>query len=185
MASKQPHIASLRAHHRRGRSDLPDRRRWTGLLALAQLLGLAGCVVPAPEEPVLVTPPKFLMIDPGFVDPSPAGVTPVNRGEVAGKQFEIGVPLASEITTTVRYFWYYDYDPGGPGPEFYSLCANSDDKCVLRVCLRPNSQENIHQMLVVIADQKLNPAAKHPFDFPKGTSVDAVQWTLKLTGNCP
>ena len=151
--------------------------------AMAAVL-FAGCIVPAPVDPVEAPVQPLLVIQASDLKPPSLESLIISRAQVSGQEFSVKQAIRAVGTRTpLKYYWYYDLAEGSiPGARI--VCGN-EPSCQLGVCALANAVQDSHTVHLYVADQALPFGAKKATDFPAGTLWAGVQWPVKLKDSCP
>jgi len=175
---------------RRGAVCLARNMQFWPIWAVA--LATFGCILPVPTGEPDATVPLTVQIEKDKVDPHPPQFTvPFTPLTQTVQQFTLinavtvtGGP-AGQAAPRLFFYWYYDFDnTKAIAVSNFAVC-HDDPICNVTPCLKAQKPNNLHQMIAVVATQRLNTSQKDIFDFPNGTKFDMVQWQLEILGNCP
>ncbi len=146
----------------------------------------AGCVVLPEPLPIPVADEPLIHINKNLLEPSLDDTAPVDRGDLA--KYDVRTAVEDrDINGPLRYAWYSDFDPTTGIPvQNYVTCAGAE-LCVLAPCKAFISPlKDSHKLLLVVSEAALkSDVSTNPFDFPKDTAYDWVEWQVELTGDCP
>lgn len=161
-------------------------------LICALALATFGCILPVPVGESTASSPLTVLIEKHLVDPHPPqSIVPFTPLTGTVQVFSLvnavtvtGGP-GGQVAPRLFFYWYYDFDnTKAIAVSNFAVC-NDDPICNITPCLKPPKSNNLHQMIAVVATQRLNATQKDIFDFPEGTKFDMVQWQLEIKGNCP
>jgi hypothetical protein len=146
---------------------------------------VSGCVVPAPVEEVDAGP-ALVHIDENKVDPKyfypymfPLPTKPSYKFSVLNAVQQVNV------TQPLRYYWYYDYEPG-TSKDVAATCSSGvyAHSCLFVPCEKAHQNQTLHSILVVVANVDLPADATNPLAFAPGAAWDSLQWKVEYEGAC-
>lgn len=149
---------------------------------MAVIAGLTGCIVPAPVDPVGELAQPLLVIQDSLLKPPTVQVVSLARSPSASQEFRADAAVKHTATKLpLHYYWYYDLPVTVSRLGAHSMCGDSPT-CTLFPCNYLSQKDDVHKMLLIVADQRLPSGESDPTRFPTGTVFDSVQWQIRLTG---
>ncbi len=159
------------------------------LVAVLWAMGLGGCVIPAPVDPVVAPIAPLLVIQTSDLSPQ-LETTKVMRSNADGTEFSVKQAIRAYGTRQpLYYYWFYDLAKG-PKPAARKTCGN-EPVCRLFVCNLGEVNFDKHTLSLYVADQALPVDANQPVDakqlvkVPAGTLSASVTWPIELSEACP